>query len=239
MGKLYLVATPIGNLDDITIRALKILFTVHGIACEDTRKTGQMMKILRLRYEKFLVDEVIDIPDQRLISYYEQNEFKRLPDIITALKNGLDIALVSDAGTPAISDPGFRLVYACVKAGIEIVPIPGASSVISSLIASGLPTDSFLFLGYPPIKEGKRKQLYGNLKEVTKKISTTIVLFEAPHKLLGTLNELNEILGDIEIVIARELTKIHEEFQRSTVTDLIKTFEGKKPKGEYVILFHL
>ena len=128
MGKLYLVATPIGNLDDITIRALKILFTVQGIACEDTRKTGQMLKILRGRYEKFLVDEVIDIPDQRLISYYEQNEFKRLPDIITALKNGLDIALVSDAGTPAVSDPGFRLVFACVKAGIDVVPIPGASS---------------------------------------------------------------------------------------------------------------
>ena len=239
MGKLYLVATPIGNLDDITIRALKILFTVQGIACEDTRKTGQMLKILRGRYEKFLVDEVIDIPDQRLISYYEQNEFKRLPDIITALKNGLDIALVSDAGTPAVSDPGFRLVFACVKAGIDVVPIPGASSVISSLIASGLPTDSFLFLGYPPIKEGKRKQLYENLKEVTKKLSTTIILFEAPHKLIGTLTELHTIFGDIEVVIAKELTKIHEEFQRHPISELLKTIDGKKPKGEYVILFHL
>lgn len=239
MGNLYLVATPIGNLDDITIRALKILFTVDGIACEDTRKTGQMLKLLRSRYEKVLVDEAIEIPDQRLISYYEQNEFRRIPDLVTALKNGLHIALVSDAGTPAVSDPGFRLVLACIKEGIKVVPIPGASSVLTSLIASGLPTDSFLFLGYPPRKEGKRKQLYASLREIKSKLSTTIILFEAPHKLIKTLEELESAFGNIDIIIGRELTKVHEEFRREAIHESISHFSKHSPKGEFALLFHV
>lgn len=239
MGTLYLVATPIGNLDDITIRALKVLFTVDGIACEDTRKTGQMLKLLRTRYQKFLVDEKIEIPDQRVISYYEQNEFRRIPEIVTALKNGLNIALVTDAGTPAVSDPGFRLVTECLKESIKIVPIPGASSVLTALVASGLPPDKFVFIGYPPHKEGKRKQLYANLLKAKEHLSSTVIMFEAPHKLSKTLSEMESVFGDIEVVIARELTKVHEEFRRELLSAHKEHFFKTKPRGEFVLLFHM
>lgn len=239
MGILYVVATPIGNLDDITIRALKILFTVNGIACEDTRRTGQMLKLLRTRYEKLVVDEAIDIPDQRLISYYEQNEFRRIPDVITALKNDLNIALVSDAGTPAVSDPGFRLILECVKEGVKVVPVPGTSAVLAALVGSGMPPDKFLFIGYPPHKPGNRKQLYSHLLQAKKYISSTIIMFEAPHKLMKTLDEMEEYFGNIETVIARELTKVHEEFRRGLIQEQKAHFRKVPPKGEFVILFHL
>jgi 16S rRNA (cytidine1402-2'-O)-methyltransferase len=239
MGTLYLVSTPIGNLDDITVRALKVLFSVDGIACEDTRKTGQMLKILRQRYEKFLVDEAIDVPDQRLLSYYEQNEFRRIPDIITALKNGLRIALVSDAGTPTVSDPGFRLVLECIKEEIQVIPVPGVSSVLTALVASGLPTDKFFFIGYPPRKEGNRRQLYENIKRSEEYLSATLIFFEAPHKLVKTLEELLSIFGNKEVVLARELTKVHEEFTRDHIDRLISHYKKQAPKGEFVLLFHL
>jgi 16S rRNA (cytidine1402-2'-O)-methyltransferase len=239
MGILYIVSTPIGNLDDITIRALKVLFTVNGIACEDTRKTGQMLKILRDRYEKFLVDEAIEIPDQRLISYYEQNEFRRIPEIITALKNGLHIALVSDAGTPAVSDPGYRLVHECVKEGIRVVPVPGPSSVLAALVGSALPPDKFLFIGYPPHKSGNRKQLFDSLARAKETISSTVIMFEAPHKLIKTLEELEQAFGNIEIVVARELTKIHEEFRKNSLKNQLVHFKSTSPKGEFVLLLHL
>jgi 16S rRNA (cytidine1402-2'-O)-methyltransferase len=239
MGILYVVATPIGNLDDITIRALKILFTVNGIACEDTRRTGQLLKLLRTRYEKLVVDEAIDIPDQRLISYYEQNEFRRIPNVITALKNDLNIALVSDAGTPAVSDPGFRLILECLKEGIKVVPVPGSSAVLTALVGSGMPPDKFLFIGYPPHKPGNRKQLFLHLLQAKEYLSSTIIMFEAPHKLMKTLNEMEEYFGNIEIVIARELTKVHEEFRRGLIQEQKAHFRKVLPKGEFVILFHL
>ncbi len=222
MGTLYVVATPIGNLQDITIRAIEILQSVDGIACEDTRKTGNLLKTLQ-----------INKPD--LISYYEQNELQRIPEIITALKNGLNIALVSDAGTPTISDPGFKLVRLCIQEGIRVESIPGPSSVISALVSSGLPTDKFLFIGYPPKKEGHRKKLFTDLFALS--IKTTIILFEAPHRLVKTLGELQEVFGDIEVVIAKELTKIHEEIRRETISSSLLHFEKTNPKGEFVILF--
>ncbi len=239
MGTLYLVATPIGNLDDITIRALKTLASVDGIACEDTRKTGMLLKLLRDRFPEHLQQTEEKRANQRLFSYFEQNEKKRIPEIINALKNDITIAVVSDAGTPAISDPGFRLVRECLKEGIQVVPVPGPSSVISALVASGLPTDKFLFLGYPPHKGGKRMQLYKSLRKALVEVRASVVMFEAPHKLLKTLNELQEVFGDIEITIARELTKVHEDVKAKKIADWKERFGKTPPKGEIVLLFHL
>lgn len=229
MGILYIIATPIGNLDDITIRATKILATVDAIACEDTRKTG------------LLLSRILPINTNRpkLVSYYEQNELQRIPEVIAALKDGLNIALVSDAGTPTISDPGFKLVRECIREGIKVESIPGASSVITALTVSGLPTDKFLFLGYPPRKPGHRKALFENVKSSLGLIKSTIIFFEAPHKILRTLEELKEVFGDIDIVICRELTKIYEEIQRSKISTSIAHFSETKPKGEFVILLNL
>lgn len=236
MGTLYVVATPIGNLEDITLRAIKVLQSVNVIACEDTRKTGLLLsRILPISNTTNTTNNPISKP--RLISYYEQNEIQRIPEVINALKNGLNIALVSDAGTPTISDPGFKLVRECIREGIKIESIPGPSSVISALVSSGLPTDKFLFLGYPPKKPGHRKTLFENLAKLP--IKTTIILFEGPHHLVRTLTDMKEVLGDIDIVICRELTKIHEEIRREKVSESISNFSQNVPKGECVILFHL
>lgn len=228
MGTLYIVATPIGNLQDITLRAIKVLQTVDVIACEDTRKTGILLsQILPVGVNK-----------PRLVSYYEQNELQRIPEVISALKDNLKIALVSDAGTPAISDPGFKLIRECIKEGIKVESIPGPSSVITSLTVSGLPTDKFLFLGYPPRKPGHRKSLFVNAKESLKLVKSTLIFFEAPHKILRTLEELKEVFGDINIVLARELTKTYEEIRREKISNSINHFTKISPKGEFVILFN-
>lgn len=226
MGILYIVATPIGNLQDITLRAIKILQSVDVIACEDTRKTG------------ILLSQALPSCCQkpRLVSYYEQNELQRIPEVIAALKDGLNIALVSDAGTPTISDPGFKLVRECIRQGIRIESLPGASSVITALAVSGLPTDKFLFVGYPPKKPGHRKTLFENLTKLPIKI--TIILFESPHHLIRTLEGMKEVLGDIDIVICRELTKVYEEIRRERISESIKHFGVVDPKGEFVILFN-
>lgn len=237
IGIFYIVATPIGNLDDITIRAVKTLLAVNGIACEDTRKAGFLLKTLRERYSD-LVDSAVAIENQRLISYYEQNELQRIPEIVTALKNGFSIALISDAGTPAISDPGFKLIRECIREGIRIESIPGASSVISALVSSGLPTDKFLFVGYPPRKPGNRMKFFKGIKGSREGLKSTVIMFEAPHKLLKTLEEMQSIFGDIEIVIARELTKVHEEIRREKISDAIAHFQENDPRGEFIILFH-
>jgi len=182
----------------------------------------------------------IELPKRPiLISYYEQNEFQRIPGIINSLKNGCDVALVSDAGTPTISDPGFRLVRECIKEGIRVESIPGPSSVISALVVSGLPTDKFLFLGYPPHKPGHRKKLWKNVKESLNSIKSTVIFFEAPHKLIRTLEEFKEIFGDINIVICRELTKVYEEVRREKISESLGHFSKTNPKGEFVILFNL
>ena len=185
-GTLFVVATPIGNLDDITLRAIKVLKSVDAIACEDTRKTGMLMKHISLSDPDMQEDYV----KTRLISYYEQNEIQRIPEIINALKNGLNIALVSDAGTPTISDPGFKLVRECIREGIKVESIPGPSSVISSLVSSGLPTDKFLFVGYPPRKPGHRKKLFENIASMIRIIKTTVIFFEGPHHILRTLGDI-------------------------------------------------
>ncbi|MBI2442780.1 MAG: 16S rRNA (cytidine(1402)-2'-O)-methyltransferase [Candidatus Levybacteria bacterium] len=249
MGILYIVATPIGNLDDITIRAVRILLTVDAIVCEDTRKTGLLLKIIRDKYAEMCSDN--DMYNrlmhythaqtknyhQKLISYYEQNEMQRIPGIMNALKNGLSIALVSDGGTPTISDPGFKLVREAIKEGIRVESIPGPTSAISALVSSGLPTDKFLFLGYPPRKAGHRKTFFENIKHSQKYIKATRILFEAPHKLVKTLEEMREVFGDMEIVIGRELTKVHEEIRRETISSALEHFTKKEPRGEIVILF--
>jgi len=224
MGNLYIVATPIGNLQDITLRAIKVLQSVDVIACEDTRKTG------------ILLSQILppDAQKPKLVSFYEQNELQRIPEVISALKDDLNIALVSDAGTPTVSDPGFKLVRECIREGIKVESIPGASSVITALTLSGLPTDKFLFVGYPPKKPGHRETLFQKLTQLP--IKTTIIIFEGPHHLLRTLNELKKTFGDIDIAICREITKIYEETRREKISESIKHFEKTEPKGEFVIL---
>lgn len=236
-GTLYIVATPIGNLEDITIRAIKTLLSVDGIACEDTRKTGMLLKLLQEKYSQFIPEQRSE--RARLIPYHEHNEFRTLPEIITALKNGLRIAQVSDAGTPGISDPGFRLVREAILQGIKVESIPGPSAALSALISSGQPTDKFLFLGYPPHKGGKRQQLYEAVKKSEEYVKATIILFEAPHKLVKTLEELLQAFGDIDIVITRELTKVHEEIRREKISDSLHHFKKQTPKGEFVLVFAL
>lgn len=228
MGILYIVATPIGNLSDITLRATEVLGRVPIIACEDTRRTGLLLQ--RLNNET---------NHPRLLSYYEQNELQRIPEIIAMLKRGEDVALVSDAGTPAISDPGFKLIRECIREKIRVEAIPGPSSVITALNVSGLPTDKFMFLGYLPKKSGHRKTLLGNIKKVSSVIKQTVIFFEAPHRIQKTLDELSVVFGDIDIVLARELTKAHEEVRREKISASLAHYEKNNPKGEYVVLFHL
>ena len=221
-SKLYLVPTPIGNLKDITLRAIEVLSSVEIIACEDTRKTGFLLEKLGIKNKP------------QLFSYYEENEQGRIPQMINFLKEGKNIALVSNAGTPTISDPGYKLVKECINENIPVESIPGPSSVLTALTSSGLPTDKFLFFGFLPKKEGKRKQI---LESLPKK--TTIIFFESPFRLLKTLKELKELLGDINVVICRELTKVFEEVRREKIQTSINHFLKVKPKGEFAILFNL
>ncbi|MBM3205599.1 16S rRNA (cytidine(1402)-2'-O)-methyltransferase [Candidatus Shapirobacteria bacterium] len=222
VGQLFIVATPIGNLKDITQRAIEILSSIELIACEDTRKTGLLLQKLEIKNKP------------KLLSYYEENEQGRIPQIINLLKQGKNVALVSNAGTPTISDPGYKLVKECLQQGIKVESIPGPSSVLTALTSSGLPTDKFLFLGFLPKKEGKRKTI---LKTLPKK--TTIIFFESPFRLLKTLKELKEIWGDIEIVICRELTKVFEEIRREKISSSIDYFEKNKIKGELTLCFNI
>ncbi len=226
MGILFIVATPIGNLSDTTLRAKETLLRVKIILCEDTRRTQILLKFIQAKH------------GPTLLSYFEQNEQNRIPQALNALQNGIDVALVSDAGTPTISDPGFKLVRECIAQGIRVESIPGPSSVISSLVVSGLPTDKFLFLGYLPRKPGHRKNLLLNIVKMIQIIKATVIIFEAPHKLINTLREIQEVFGDIEIVICRELTKVHEEIRREKISDSFKHFEKQAPKGEIVLLFN-
>ncbi len=226
-GTLYIVSTPIGNLQDITLRAIEVLKKEEYIACEDTRITSRLLKHIGATDSKFL------------ISYYEQNEEVRIPNILNILKNGKNVALVSDAGTPAVSDPGFRIVREAVAEGISIEAIPGPSAILAALVSSGLPTDKFLFLGFLPQKEGNRLKLLENLKQNLKLIESTVVIYESPYKLLKSLKNVMEVFGNIEIAIARELTKVYEEKETATIEYFVKKYEKKTPKGEITILFSL
>ncbi len=218
MGILYLVATPIGNLEDVTLRALRVLGEVGTIAAEDTRRSRKLLS----HYE-------IDTP---LLSYHEHNKAARQDQILAALADG-DMALVSDAGTPGLSDPGYELVQAALQAGHRVSPIPGASAPIAALVASGLPTDAFVFIGYLPRRAAERRKLLSSV--ATEK--RTMVVFEAPHRLLASLQDMQAVFGDQRIVAAcRELTKIHEEIVRSTLSDLCRHFTSKKPRGEFTLV---
>lgn len=225
-GVLYIVATPIGNLKDITLRAIEILKSVEYIACEDTRKTGTLLKSINVEKRAML------------ISYYEGTEEARIPNILNILLNGKDVGLVSDSGTPAVSDPGFRLIRECIKNNIKVVSIPGPSALVSALVSSGLPTDKFIFLGFLPKKEGNRLKLLKNAKEGNSKIEATIIIYEAPHRLLRALFSIKEVYGDIKITLARELTKIHEEVVTDSIDQLLERYKKQDPRGEYVILWN-
>lgn len=234
MGTLYLVATPIGNLEDITLRAIKTLFVVDVIACEDTRRTGMLL-------EKVLENFAQNPHDKKkphLLSYYEQNEQQRIPELIAILQGGQNVALVSDAGTPAISDPGFKLIRECLAQKIRVESLPGASSVITALTSSGLPTDKFTFVGYPPRKPGHRITFFENIKEANAALKTTIIFFEAPHKIIKTLADLQSVMGDIEVVLCRELTKKFEEVKKKKISDALAYYKKKEPKGEFVVVFN-
>lgn len=217
-GCLFIIATPIGNLEDISLRSLRILKEVSFIACEDTRQTVKLLN----RYEI----------KKRLLSYYHPKEQNRVPKIIGHLKEGKDVALVSDAGTPGIADPGFPLIREALKQEIAVIPIPGPSAVTAALSASGLPTHKFLFLGFPPPKkEAVRKAL-----ESLKTESATLIFYLPSRKLAAFLKIVLETLGERRIVVARELTKIHEEFLRGHPSELLKALEEKPPKGELTLL---
>lgn len=218
MGKLYLVPTPIGNLEDMTLRGIKVLNEVDLILAEDTRTSGKLLK----HFE-------IDAPLQ---SHHMHNEHKTVNGLVQKLKSGTTIALISDAGTPAISDPGFLLTRACLENGIEVKCLPGATAFVPALVNSGLPNDRFVFEGFLPLKKGRQTRLQ-QLAEETR----TMVFYESPHKLLKTLTQFSDYFGmDRPISISRELTKMYEETVRGTLKEVISHFEGKPPKGEFVIV---
>jgi len=217
-GILFVVSTPIGNLEDITLRALRILKEVDLIAAEDTRRTGLLLKHFG-----------IETP---LTSYFEGNELKKGEWLISRLKEGERIALVSDAGTPGISDPGYRLVRLAIENGIPVIPIPGPSAIITALSTSGLPTDAFLFKGFLPHKSKRRREILQEVKEARE----TLIFYESPHRITQTLNDMVEILGDREMVLARELTKRYEDILRGKVSQIIEQLKGKKLKGEITLI---
>jgi len=216
---LYIVSTPIGNLGDITYRAVDTLKTVDLIACEDTRKT----RILTQAYD-------IKTP---LTSYYEYNKASKGDYLLKILKEGKSVALVSDAGTPGISDPGYSLISSVLAAGIKVVSIPGPTALISALSMSGFPTHNFFFEGFLPVKPGARKKRLQWLKG----LGTTVVIYESPHRLLKTLNDMREILGDTKVAVGRELTKKFEEVIIANLDEIIKKFDSVKPRGEFVLIF--
>ena len=218
-GTLYLVATPIGNLADITHRALQVLKDVDLIACEDTRHTHKLLQHYGI--------------ETKTISYHEHNEQQRAAELIDLLKQGSDIAVVSDAGTPSISDPGFRLVRAAIESDVAVVPVPGPSALISALIAAGLPTDEFFFAGFLPARANARRARLSELRSVP----GTLIFYEAPHRLAATLKDAHEILGEREAVVARELTKLHEDIRRGRLSELATHYSNEEnPRGEIVVL---
>lgn len=220
MGTLYIVATPIGNLEDITVRAKRILSSVALILAEDTRVSGKLLKHLEI--------------SKPLKSYHDFNKEKVTQFIIKGLQDESDYALITDAGTPGVADPAFYLIREAIKKQIPVVPIPGPTAVITALVASGLPSDRFIFENFLPSSGAKRKKIFASFAEEKR----TVIFYETPHRIIKVLKEMNEILPDVSIVLARELTKLYEEFLRGTPSDLIEHFSQRKPKGEMVVLFN-
>jgi 16S rRNA (cytidine1402-2'-O)-methyltransferase len=216
-GDLYLVSTPIGNLEDITYRAVRVLGSVDVIAAEDTRKTGFLLHHLGIRRE--------------LVSYHSYNESKRVPELIRRLLHGESVAVVTDAGTPGISDPAFSIIRGALDAGIHVIPIPGPTAFLPALVVSGLPTDRFVFEGFLPVKKGRR----GRLERLSGE-KRTMVLYESPHRIDRTLRELLEVLGDRQAALAREITKKFEETTRGTLSEILSHVRVKKPRGELVLV---
>jgi 16S rRNA (cytidine1402-2'-O)-methyltransferase len=218
-GTLFVVPTPIGNLEDITLRAIRILQEVDTVVCEDTRQTIKLLSHLKI--------------SKPLISFYTQNQLKRIPQIVSMLENGKNIALVSDCGTPAISDPGYYLIKEALDKNITVVPLPGACALITALVGSGLTTDSFVFLGFLKKKAGKMKKELEQAKQVEK----TIVFYESPHRILKTLEICKEVFGEqTKIVLARELTKKFEEFIRGTIKEVFDVMSNREILGEFIVL---
>src|SRR5713226_7314648 len=215
---LYLVGTPIGNLEDITLRALRILKEVDQIACEDTRHTQKLLTHYEIR--------------KPLVSYHEHNEMTRAPELLMALEQGAKIALVSDAGMPLVSDPGHRLVALCLRHQVPVVPIPGPSALLASLSASGLPSEEFLFVGFLPARSRERRRALERLRIEDR----TIILYEAPHRVAECVSDAREVLGNRSACIAREVTKLHEEFRRGKLSELSASLEERPARGEITLL---
>ncbi len=216
---LYLVATPIGNLEDITLRAIRVLHDVDLIACEDTRQTQKLLQHYSIR--------------TRTISYHEHNELTRAAELVLDLEKGISVALVTDAGMPGISDPGFRLISLAIRHHIPVIPVPGAAAFLAALVASGLPTDSFRFSGFLPAKKGQRRKLLESVRESPR----TQIFYEAPHRIVECLEDVVETLGpDRHVVIAREVTKLHEEFIRGRASEVLDRLRSRAIKGEITLL---
>jgi 16S rRNA (cytidine1402-2'-O)-methyltransferase len=217
VGKLYVVGTPIGNLEDVTLRALRILEDVSLIAAEDTRRA----RLLTKRYE-------IDTPTT---SYFEGNKLAKQDVIFSALDVG-DVALISEAGMPGLSDPGYELIETAIERGYDVVPVPGPTAPVTALVVSGLPTDSFLFLGYLPRRESRRRRLLASVSREPR----TIIVFETPHRLLESLADIEAVLGDRPLALCREMTKVHEEIWRGTVSEARTVFGERGPRGEFTVV---
>jgi 16S rRNA (cytidine1402-2'-O)-methyltransferase len=220
LGSLFIIATPIGNLEDITLRAIRVLREVAAIACEDTRQTLKLLNKYGIKKE--------------LISYYQPREGQKIPLLLDILRRGKDVALVSDSGTPAISDPGFRLIRAALKEGIKVVPVPGPTAFAAALSASGLPTHHFLFVGFPPPKKEAAKKLLLSLKGV----KATLIFYLPARRAADFLRATLDTLGDRQVVIAREMTKIYEEFSRGSNCDILAEIEKRSLRGEITLLIH-
>lgn len=217
MGTLYLVATPIGNLEDMSPRAVRILKEASLIAAEDTRHTGKLLKHFEI--------------ETKTTSYYEHNKINKLDFILEKLASG-DVALVSDAGTPAINDPGYELVRAALASNFDVVPVPGPSAPVAALTASGLPTDSFLYLGYLPHKSSERNKSVGHVSNVTH----TLIFLESPYRVVESLEDLLSILGDRRICVAREMTKMYEEYWRGNISGAVEYFKSQPARGEFTLV---
>jgi 16S rRNA (cytidine1402-2'-O)-methyltransferase len=217
-GSLYLVATPIGNLEDITLRALRVLKEVDQIACEDTRHTLKLLNHFDIH--------------KPLVSYHEHNELTRAPELVLAMERGSSVALVSDAGMPLVSDPGHRLVTLAIRHHITVIPVPGPAALLAALSASGLPNDEFLFLGFLPARTGERQRALERLRIEDR----TLVIYEAPHRIADTIADAAAILGDRTACLAREVTKVHEEFRRGKLTELFQSLEEQPAKGEITLV---